>query len=518
MNWLCEPPNIDDLIHPTEKDAMLAIQKSNFYNYIAQYCGDIIANAISIPNAVLTGYPVTEDSAPRLFKCYKKALSRLGCKEQYPLYVDFGYELSGKIYGSDENGYSIVINSECGELLTDNELTAFLGGEIGHLLAGHPQNRAILDNLDKITKRIRFAGEMVRNNILGLFSTWLIASEYTADRAALIAAENIDDLISLRKKQMGLSNIKTESIFNQSQLEAPEHPGMYFVLMAKELPLIGGVSRLQELYSWIKTENFAKQYASLLYKLCLQSKELSIPSDESLLERHRKASEGDAEEMFLLGEQYMFGTAGLPQDAITGESFLRQAAFKGNAKAMYLEGCCLELGIAGHRKLLDKAHILYRAAASRGNSKAQLKVSSEAEKVVPSLVLFAAKEATSVSPLRYWLSLSKQPLDKTVLLNGLNNFWVPIDEPVFAFDLFITELGAVGLIITSGGIYGCLKPSDMPFYISWNKYKELPLVQMESDGKKFLYCGELPFYLCKETIRGTMADLLIRIKSKMEQA
>lgn len=516
MDWTCNPPEISDFIHPNEKDATLAIQESNIYNYVAQYCGDIIANAISIPDMVLTGYPVTRDSAPRIYMCYKKALSRLGCKEEYPLYMDFGYELSGKIYGSEENGYCLVINSECGEKLTDDELTAFLGGEIGHLLAGHPQKRVILDNIEVITKRVPFAGDLVKNNILGFFSSWLIASEYTADRAAIFACENIDAVISLRKAQMGLKNFETELILHQEQCESPSHPGMYYMLMAKELPILGAVSRIQEICRWVKSDSFVSNYTSLLYKLCLNCNEIQIPYDPILLERHRKAANGDSDEMVILGEQYMFGKGKLPQNTITGESFFKEAAFCGNAKAMFLEGACMEIGMTSKCKYQREADMLYRAAASRGNLKAQSKVSVIDKKRLPQSVLLAAKEVIKTGPLQYWISISCQPPNKEALLRALNNFWIPINEPVFATEFESTDRGSIGVILTSGGIYGSWQPGEVPFYIDWTEYQALPLVQMELEEQNYLYCGERPFYLCKPLIRGTMADLLIRIKRKMK--
>lgn len=515
MEWICSTPLIDDLIHPDEKDALFSIQKSNFYMAMTQYCSDIAADMVSIPHMVLTGYPVTKESAPRIFRCYKKALSRLGCREEYPLYVDFGYELNGKIYGSDENGYHLVINSECGETLTDDELTAFLGGEIGHILAGHPQNYGLLDHLDVITKRIPFTGELVKSNIVGLFASWIIASEYTADRFALFAAENIDALISLRKKQMGFDTVETKHILNQAQREPPEDPGIYYVLMAQELPILGAVSRIQQLCHWVNTEDFAGRYTPLLYKLCLNSKELQIKHNESLLGRHRKAAENDVSQMEILGEAYLFGKMGLPQSAVTGESFLRQAAFRGSARAMFLEGGCLELGIAGNCKRPKHAKMLYRAAASRGIAGAGLKVSTEGRKNLPPQVISAAKELCKTAPVQYWISLSAKPIDKELIFTALSHFWVPINEAVLALDVGIAGDGLLGVIVTAGGIYGRLKENDFPFYISWPEYQELPLEQMEYDEKNCLYCGDFPFYFCKSNIRGTMAELFIKTKSKM---
>lgn len=515
MNWKCQPPWFDELIHPEEKQATLEIQKNSFYLSVTKTCGDIIANAVSIPKMLLTAFPVSKESSPRIYRCYKTALDRLGCKEIYPLYIDFGYELKGSVFGSNENGYSILINTECGEILTDNELTAFLGGEIGHILAGHPQNHALLDNLDKITERIPFGGEIVRNTVLGLFSKWLIASEYTADRAALIACESIDDLISLRKKQMGAGTVPTQQILNQTQSMELKNLGMYFAMMAQELPIIGGVIRLQEICRWVCSKGFAADYAPLLYKLCINSKEIEIPCNMQLFEIHRKAFNDEITSIRTLGKAYMFGNNGLPQCSVTGESFLRKASFMGDAEAMFIEGGCFELGFIKKIKQPETAQMLYRAAASRGERKAQSRVAGQVSKSVPDAVVKAGKEILSRSP-EFWLSMAKEQPNRRLLIKALNAFWAPVDEIVFAYDLFETAAGVTGVILTSGGIYGSFSPEEIPYYSSWDQFKKFDLCQMRDDGEAYLYLDDKPICLCKSYIRGTIADLLISIKKNMK--
>lgn len=514
MDWICESPSINEIIHPEEHRAILAIQKSNFYSLVTHRCGDIISSINQIPKMILTGYPITEYSAPRIYRCYQKALIRLGCRENYPLFMDFSYELSGKAYGTDENGYFILISSQCGEVLTDDELTAFLGGEIGRILAGHPQQHAMLDNLQVITNRIPFGGEIVRNKTLGLFIKWIIASGYTVDRAALIACENIDSFISLRKKQMGYADAGTKAILSQKPDTIPKEPGMYYALMAKDMPLINGVGRIQELHRWIQTRRFAQNFMPLLYKLCLRSTEITIPHNEELLERHRKAADNDTSELALLGEQYLFGKCGLQLCTKTGESMLRQASFQGNARAMFIEGGCMEMGLVDGRKRHQEAQALYRAAASRGSGKIKQKTVSENSRLkMPPTVILAAKESLKSTPLRYWLSLSGQEPDKETLRNALNMFWISRDEAVFAHEFTKTTAGIIGIVLTSGGIYGSLTPGGIPFFVSWKQYFDDELIQMERNGYDCLFIGEKPIYRCHALINGTIAELLIRIKN-----
>lgn len=516
MNWKCQPPWFSDIIHPEEKEAELALQQNTYYKILTQNCGDIIAKAISIPKMLLTAYPVTAESSPRIYKCYKLALERLGCNQVYPLYVDFEYELKGSVFGSKENGYSILINSACGEILTDNELTAFLGGEIGHVLANHAQNHAVLDNLQIITKRIPFGGEIVRNTVLGLFSKWLIASEYTADRAALIACESIDDLISLRKKQMGLSDISTELLLNQKQMQIDCNPGMYYVLKAKTLPIIGGVNRIQEICRWVKTKYFENEFIPLFYKLCINSKEIKFSGDNHMLQLHREAYDGDMNSVNLLAQSYLFGKNGLKQSTFTGESMLREASFMGNGEAMFLEGGCFEVGLLDDIKRPELAQVLYRAAASRGEKRALLKLNQSLSKKVPESVIKAGKDIVSEANPEFWLALTKQQPNKENLMKGLNAFWAPLDDAVIAYDLDISTSGVTGLIISASGIYGSIVPNGIPFYYSWEKFEKFELAQKVRDEVPYIFLDKNPIYRCKSYNKGSMINMLIRIKRNME--
>ena len=204
-------------------------------------------------------------------------------------------------------------------------------------------------------------------------------------------------------------------ILNQKQAEMPQNLGMYYVLMAGEVPVTGGVDRIRELCRFVRSEFFGRSFPPLLYKLCLSTEEIQISCDIALLEKHRRAADGDAGEMEDLGERYLFGKDGLCQSTVTGESFLREAAFHGNARAMFLEGGCMELGMVGRRKRADAAAMLFRAAASRGDRQARKRMDCAVKKEMPQEVLSAAKEAVRCPPLSYWVSLSGETVDNKEL-------------------------------------------------------------------------------------------------------
>lgn len=520
IEWPCNPPRIEDLLHVQEKKAALEIQESGMYQYAAQFCGDLSANMDLLPRMLLTGYPVTPSSSPRIYHCYKDALKRLDCKEEYPLFMDFGYELEAHAVGSDENGYILMLNSACADILTDGELTALLGGELGHILLGHTRNYVLMDHMDIITKRIPMAGELIRNGLLGIFARWTAASGYSSDRAALFACESLKTLTSLRKKQMGMQDFPTEKILMQETSPMPGNLGLYYILSAGRVQIPGAVERIRELYRWVRTEEFRGKFPCLYYKLCLEREEEDIsPEDKPLVRFHENAVNGGADELARLGEAYLFGGEGLPQIPISGRIFLSGAAVRGKERAMYLLGACMDTGVPDGKKRHADALRLYRAAASRGDSKAAAQLESAVSVKIPAAaadVCMQSARENQAAGETFWNSCSRAP-DKKRLREAMDWFWVPLNEALIAAEFSEDICGCTGLILADGGIYGSLSPGREPFFISWEDYREQPLTQREEGKKEYFCCGEMPFYLCGKIAKGTMGALLVRIKAALNQ-
>lgn len=250
------------LIHPLEQENKLSIQKTGAYDALAKLLGSIRLKAVTKSHMTLTGYPVTAKTETRLYTVYRQVLRRLQCEQECDLFVDFGYELTAKSFGSAKDGHLIVVNSACLEELNDQQLAALLGHEIGHILADHIQNRELLDSLDLLVNGIPFASDIVKKMIWSYFSRWIIFSEYTADRAARIASGSLDAVVSLLRRQAGANfdGLSNQDLLKQSVPPVPETPGIFFVLLSQSLPAFGAVSRIQELTAWVRSEEFRRQF------------------------------------------------------------------------------------------------------------------------------------------------------------------------------------------------------------------------------------------------------------------
>lgn len=518
MNVNYDPVHIVTIMHPQEKSAVRSIQNTGVYDHIAKLIGSISVQANTKADMMLTGYPVTEKTSPRLFKIYQTVLKRLHCDQKYDLYVDFGYDLTAKTYGSGKRGHLIKINSACITHLNDEELAALLGHEIGHIQAEHIQNRELLESLDLLTKSLTLAGSLVKDTIWGYFAKWMVASEYTADRAALIACQNLEALSSLLLKQMGVP-ADTEMIcriYHQQMQKLPVKMGMYYVMMAQNMPSFGMVSRIQEICRWAISEEYRRRYPYTHYQArVLLGEESKSEQDEKLLLLHKRAANGNAHAQEILGQQYLFGKGGLEMHPDIAIALLEEAAFNGNGKAMYILSHCMSKEIYGlkHDPTVEKH--LQRAAASRVS---ELKDKTDASSIPSYTELstvvktFAEKRSGMISCVVN-TSGSGAPLDQETAQVPKDAFWMGNDEDVYCMDVRQIADHWYGTAVSNKGIYGRMADDQYPFHITWKQFRDGQVFMRKSYGSDYIFCDEQRLVQVRGDLAGSLAEVLVAIKS-----
>jgi len=135
-----------------------------------------------------TSVKVTDQQYPRVHAAAARAGQMLGVRVP-PVFVAPGTsKISARVLGTEDAPY-IVVGAEWADKLSDTELVATLGSELGHVQNGHVLYATALWYLNN--SAIFFVRWIVQPAIMTL-QAWSRRAEVTCDRAALLAVRDLD--------------------------------------------------------------------------------------------------------------------------------------------------------------------------------------------------------------------------------------------------------------------------------------------------------------------------------------
>lgn len=507
------------LVHPLEYELQLSLQKDGLFNHFVASIGNLRMKVSALPEMRLNAFPANEYTYPRLYRIYRKVLERLRCEEVFELYVDFNYDLSARAYGSSQDGHLILVNSACLQELNDSELAALLGREVGHIMNSHVQYREMLDSIHLITDRLPAAGDMVAKKVSSFFSKWMVASEYSADRAGLIASRSFESMVTLILRQMGVAPGPEQllQVMEQRIDKMPEKMGINYMIMAKAFPTLGMAQRLVELDKWVNSEEFRERYPFIHYMARAFKRE-----EDELVLLHRRANNGNPAAQEKLAAGYQRGTKDLPQAYEPFLALTLAAAYNGNGKAMFTMYQILKNNLAGQTASVRLQQQLLRASASRFNG------AQEEAKQLPKLVEFlllpkavmaAAKKNGAESLCMLNMQDPGAPLQKETAEEILDAFWMPADDHVYAAEMDIREGTCYGIALSERGIYGRFADKRYPYMVSWGELISEPLQLYEEGTKKYLVCGKrkVSEWKGRERLAGTVNEILVGLDAAVRK-
>jgi Zn-dependent protease with chaperone function len=125
----------------------------------------------------------------------------------------------------------IVIHDECLKTLSDEEITSIVGHEMGHIMSGHVLYNSMMNFVVDLTVSKAPRGNLLLNSItlpvIGIalkplelaLAAWSRKSELTADRAGLLALQNVEVCHRLELKLAGFDNssdIDLDDLYKQA--------------------------------------------------------------------------------------------------------------------------------------------------------------------------------------------------------------------------------------------------------------------------------------------------------------
>lgn len=167
---------------------------------------------------------VTKNNFPDLYKLLEESCEILHVNNIPDLYIMWNYAVNGYTVGSERP--LIVLTSGAVDLLSPEELLYVIGHEVGHIKSGHMLYHIMGLYISEFSAIIGQAtlgiGSIVGIGLEVALLYWCRMSEFTADRAGLLACQNSKAAISALMKMSGVpksffDKIKTEDFIKQAQ-------------------------------------------------------------------------------------------------------------------------------------------------------------------------------------------------------------------------------------------------------------------------------------------------------------
>lgn len=253
--------------HPFDRAALKALKAIPGFTTVTEFMLNWSYIKWHLVELQGSNFRVTKASCPDLYKLTKEVGRTLDVKDFPKIYTQWGYFVNAYTAGYNEN-VLLVIYSGAVDLLSDEELKYVVGHEMGHIKSGHSLYHYMATLIGGAATLIP-GGQTLVAPVYAALKYWDRMSEFTADRAGLLACQDIDVAINSIIKMSGLpmkyfENMNQEAFLEQAK-EFEEEFGGFTDKSIKTISILDEshpwtVMRAAELVKWY----YSGEYDSIL--------------------------------------------------------------------------------------------------------------------------------------------------------------------------------------------------------------------------------------------------------------
>ena len=229
--------------HPLDAQALNTLQKTSGLDTVVRKCNEWGFERLLRVQLTGSHLRVTADSVPEVHDKLLAACDILDLPKVPDLYIASGSDLNAFTAGVEKP--LIVLNAGAVDLLNDDELLFVIAHEVGHIKSGHVLYYQIAEFLPVIGAIVGSAtfglGELLGAGLQVALLNWKRMSEFTADRAGLLACQDANVPITAMIKIAGLPQKYHDAI-------NPED----FIAQAREFKALDA-DKLNWLVKWLST-------------------------------------------------------------------------------------------------------------------------------------------------------------------------------------------------------------------------------------------------------------------------
>lgn len=259
--------------HPLDKRALDALQSTGGLETLVRKVNEWGLERLLHVQLTGSHLKVGADSFPKLHALAREAAANIDLPRLPDLYVAGFNGINALTAGANQP--LVVISAEAIELLSDDELLFLVGHEFGHVKSGHVLYYQIAEYLPLIGALIGGItlgiGELAGAGLQMALMNWRRMSEFTADRAGLLACQDPTPAMSVMMKIAGLprshyETANTEDFIAQARaFEALDSDALNWIArrlagMGQEHPWT--VLRAQQFLLWVDSGEYDKVLAA----------------------------------------------------------------------------------------------------------------------------------------------------------------------------------------------------------------------------------------------------------------
>lgn len=200
--------------HHLDAQALNALQKTSGLETLVRKCNEWGFERLLRVQLTGSHLRVTQDNLPDVYDKLRAACDILDLPKVPELYLAAGGEVNAFTAGVEKT--LIVLNAGAVDLLSDDELLFVIAHEVGHIKSGHVLYYQIAEFLPVVGAIVGSAtfglGELLSAGLQMALLNWKRMSEFTADRAGLLACQDANVAITAMIKIAGLPNKYRDTI------------------------------------------------------------------------------------------------------------------------------------------------------------------------------------------------------------------------------------------------------------------------------------------------------------------
>lgn len=222
-----------------------------------------------------SNFHVTKESCPELYEQVKDVADTLDVVHIPEIYTEWGHFINAYTTGYKDSTL-LVLYSGAVDLMSDEELRFIIGHEMGHIKSGHVLYHTMTQLFSNIIANMSIAAPLAQPIYLALLY-WFRMSEFTADRAGLLACQNVDAALNAVIKMSGLpgkyfSKMDRKAFMEQAK-DFQKRYGGFADTAIKNISILNDthpwtIMRAAELIKWIESGEYERVLNSAKSKAC----------------------------------------------------------------------------------------------------------------------------------------------------------------------------------------------------------------------------------------------------------